>query len=105
MVKKFFNSFGELLDFDFQLEPSCSNYLILKPEDGVLPAVNKESSFKDWRVISRSDRDSHPKITMELTPEWLTIIIYDGKSKKKQDINVRIAGKSPKTLIQEIFEY
>ena len=102
-MKKVFSSFSELLDFDFsQLEPCCSNYLILEPNDGILPTVKKGYYFGKWRVISRSDSDSHPTMTIEITPRWVTITIYDGKSKRKEDFEC--VRQTPKALIQEIFE-
>lgn len=104
MVRKVFTSLQELLDFDLcKLDPSCSNYLILEPENGLLPVANRESLFREWRVISCLDRPLRPKITLEITPEWLTIIVYDGKTQKKQDINIRAIKKDPLVLIQQIF--
>ena len=101
-MEKIFNSFYELLNFDFtELEPQRSNYLRLIPSDGNLPKVKKEFHYKKWRVVSR--RKNYPsRITFETTPRWLTITIHEVSGSKRNDFN--LLKKDPKILIQEIFE-
>ena len=77
-MEKYFNSLDGLLNFlkfdPNRLEDQKSNYLKLAP-DGVLPKVN-EPYLKKMRLMERNPK-RNSEIIMEITPEWLVVIIYD----------------------------
>ena len=98
-MEKIFNSFKELLSFDFtKLEPQKSNYLRLIPSDGNLPKVKKEFQPKKWRVITREPKT---EIIFEITPRWLTITIHGLKDSTRENFEI---NKNPKELIERMFE-
>lgn len=101
-MKRTFQSFEELLDFDFSLlEPQKSNYLILIPPDGALPIVNKKFHPKRWMAVTHQE-ESIPKITFEITPLWVTITINESKESRKEDFET--LRKNAKSIITEVFE-
>ena len=111
-MEKVFENLKELMDFDFsELTASKSNYITVLAKNG-LPKVKKSQNFTKWRVVERPKNITEPKISMELTPRWLTITIYLGKSQKSRRIDIDrfkrdpkvIIQRDPKMIIQEIFE-
>lgn len=101
-MEKTFQSFEELLEFDFsKLEPSKSNYLRLIPTDGILPTVKKEFHPKRWHGITRDK--SNQEILFEITPLWLTVTICEQREAKREHFEIR--KRDVKSLIREIFEF
>jgi len=107
-MEKIFNSFQELLDFNFnELQPGKSNYLKLIPADATLPKVKKEFE-KEMRFAEKNDK-AKPQITLEISPTWLTVIIYKDSYAKKNEFELPYKrgyydSEYLKDLLQKIFE-
>ena len=103
-MEKIFENLKELMAFDFsELTASKSNYITILGTNG-LPKVRKGQNFNKWRVVERPKSLSEPKISMELTPRWLTIIIYPEKNQKSRRIDIDRFKMDPKAILQDIFE-
>ena len=103
-MEKIFENLKELLAFDFsELTASKSNYITILGANG-LPKVRKSQCFNKWRVVERPKSFIEPKISMELTPRWLTITIYPEKNLKSRRIDINRFKKDPKDIIKGIFE-
>ena len=103
-MEKVFENLKELLAFDFsELTASKSNYITILGSNG-LPKVRKSQNFNKWRVVKRPKSIVEPKISMEVTPRWLTIIIYPEKNQKSRRIDIDRFNRDPKVILQGIFE-
>jgi len=103
-MEKIFENFKELMSFDFsELTASKSNYITILGTNG-LPKVRKNQNFNKWRVVERPKNLSKPKISMELTPRWLTITIHPEKNQKSRQIDIDCFKRDPKAILQGIFE-
>ena len=100
-MEKIFENLKELMAFDFSnLTASKSNYITVLSA----PIVRKGQNLSKWRVVERPKGIKEPKISMELTPRWLTITIYPEKTQKSRRINIDRFRKDPKDIIKGIFE-
>ena len=103
-MEKIFENLKELMAFDFSnLTASKSNYITILGSNG-LPKVRKNQNFKKWRVVERPKNINEPKISMELTPRWLTITIYPEKTQKSRRIDIDCFKRDPKSILRGIFE-
>ena len=103
-MEKIFENLKELMAFDFSnLTASKSNYITILGSNG-LPKVRKNQNFNKWRVVERPKNLVEPKISMELTPRWLTITIYPEKNQKSRRIDIDCFKRDPKSILRGIFE-
>lgn len=104
-MEQVFSNLQELMDFDFsELKASKSNYLSVRFVNG-RPRVKKSQRFDKWRVVSKPTDTDMPRVIMEITPRWLTITVYQGKTFKTRQASFEIIRKDPKTVIQEVFDF
>ena len=104
-MEQTFSNLRELMDFDFsKLTASKSNYVSVRFVNGC-PKVKKSQHFDKWRVVSKLTDTDMPRVIMEITPRWLTITVYHGKTFKTRQASFQISRKDPKAVIQEVFEF
>lgn len=103
-MEKIFENLNELMAFDFsELTAGKSNYITVLASNG-LPKVRKGQNFHKWRVVERPKNLIEPRISMEITPRWLTIIVYPEKGQKSRRIDIDRFKRDPKVIIRGIFE-
>ena len=103
-MEQIFSNLQELMDFNFsELKASKSNYVSVRFING-RPKVKKSQHFEKWRVVSKPSDTEMPRVIMEITPRWLTITVYEGKTFKTRQASFEISRKNPKSVIQEVFE-
>ena len=104
-MEQIFSNLQELMDFNFsELKASKSNYISVRFING-RPKVKKSQHFEKWRVVSKPSDTETPRVIMEITPRWLTITVYQGKTFKTRQASFDRSKKDPKIIIQEIFEF
>jgi len=102
-MDKVLHSLEELLEVkSSDFKPNVSNWLVLKPEDGILPSVRSEYHFNKWRVVSHSQSDQ-PEILIEVTPRWVTMTIHQGGKKESRREDFECKFHDFPTLISKIF--
>jgi hypothetical protein len=104
-MEQVFSNLQELMDFDLSaLKATKSNYISVRFING-RPKVKKSQRFSRWRVVAKPSDTDIPRVIMELTPRWLTVTVYEGKTFKTRQASFEILKKDPKIVIQEIFEF
>ena len=102
-MDKVLNSLEELLGVKpSDLKPNVSNWILLRPENGILPLVSSEYLFNKWRVLSHS-QSAQPEILIEVTPRWVTITIHQGGKKESRREDFECRYNDFPTLIRKIF--
>ena len=104
-MNKVFQSFDELLDFDFSELEHRSNYLNLIPSDGILPKINEEFHPTKWQVRSHP-KELEPQIVFEITPKWLIVTFHGLNNTVQNAFKLRFKSfeNDAKSIIKKIFE-